>query len=166
MADRVGSPRKTMEERLGTQGDATKQQQRQRKGGDDDESAAKNSARGISIAGRNRDTAPYDEMRVVYVTGLPRNYSEDQIERMFSDIGRIDQIRMGIDKNQRFIGKAEIVYRLADYARSAIQVFDGETLYGTDDTLLNKVEIRFSNPQNWEYLENIKYKDSLPTARN
>ncbi|KAJ1719063.1 hypothetical protein LPJ53_006102 [Coemansia erecta] len=169
MVDRVGSPRRNMEGRLGAQGDARKQQiqqQRQRNGGDGDDSIDQSSDRGIPIAGRNRDTVPYDQLRVVYVTGLPRNYTEEKIERMFSDIGRIDQIRMGIDMNERFIGKAEIVYRVADDARSAIQVFDGETLYGTDDMLLNKVEIRYSNPQNWEYLENIKYKDSLPTARN
>ncbi|KAJ1810230.1 hypothetical protein LPJ56_005905, partial [Coemansia sp. RSA 2599] len=155
--DRLGPQAKGIESRLG---DNTKGGKRSRAKQSDS-----SSSRGLAIAGRTRDTKTYDEMRVVFAKGLPRNYTQEQIERMFGDVGRIDHVRMGIDKNNRFIGKAEITYRLAEDARSAIQLFDGEMLYGTESALLSKIEIGYSSPEAARMLESVRFEDSLPTPR-
>ncbi|KAJ2747745.1 hypothetical protein GGI20_000215 [Coemansia sp. BCRC 34301] len=118
-------------------------------------------ARGISIAGRSRNTTPYDEFRVVWVSGMPGSLTQEKIESVFGDVGRIDAVRMAIDSSGRFVGKAEIVYRLAEDARSAIQVFDGELLYGTDDVRVEKMSITYSSAANADYIDSLKYTQPL-----
>ncbi|KAJ2507485.1 hypothetical protein IWW47_001086 [Coemansia sp. RSA 2052] len=113
--------------------------------------------RGITIAGRSRDTTPYDELRVVWISGVPGSLTQEKIESVFGDVGRIDAVRMAIDGSGRFVGKAEIVYRLAEDARSAIQVFDGEMLYGTDDVRVEKMHITYSSIANADYIDGLKY---------
>ncbi|KAJ2817587.1 hypothetical protein GGI24_005358 [Coemansia furcata] len=116
-------------------------------------------ARGISIAGLSRDTTPYDEFRVVWVSGVPASLTQEKIESIFGDVGRIDAVRMAVDGTGRFFGKAEIVYRLAEDARSAIQVFDGELLYGTDmDARVEKMSITYSSVANADYIDALKYE--------
>ncbi|KAJ1938956.1 hypothetical protein GGF37_004599 [Kickxella alabastrina] len=126
---------------------------------------SKSSGRGLAIAGRSRDTTAHDAFRVIYATGIPHNFTSEQLERVFSDVGRVDSVRMGIDKNDRFIGKAEITYRQPEDARSAMQVFDGETLYGTDIKFHEKIAVRFSTPWDAEYLDELKFVSSLPQPR-
>ncbi|KAJ2392708.1 hypothetical protein H4S02_000630 [Coemansia sp. RSA 2611] len=120
--------------------------------------------RGISIAGRNRDTTAYDEVRVVWVTGIPQEYTQEKLENMFRDAGRIDKIRMAIDRNDRFVGKAEIEYRLPDDARNAIQVFDGEMLYTVDSRQV-MMHVTYSGPENSAYIDDLKFENTLPTPR-
>ncbi|KAJ1735042.1 hypothetical protein LPJ61_000762 [Coemansia biformis] len=123
------------------------------------------SARGITIARRTRDTAPYADMRVVWVTDLPHEYTSEKIENMFRDAGRIDSIRMAIDNQGRFVGKAEIFYRDADDARNAIQVFDGEMLYTTDSAGQVSMRVAYSSPSNSEYIDTLRHENSLPAPR-
>ncbi|KAJ2486814.1 hypothetical protein IWW37_005479 [Coemansia sp. RSA 2050] len=121
--------------------------------------AAADPVRGISIAGLSRDTTPYDEFRVVWVSGVPTGLTQEKIESVFGDVGRIDAVRMAIDGSGRFTGKVEIVYRLAEDARSAIQVFDGELLYGTDaNSRLEKMSITYSSITNADYIDALKYE--------
>ncbi|KAJ2910856.1 hypothetical protein GGI21_000437 [Coemansia aciculifera] len=114
----------------------------------------------ISIAGRGRDTIPYNEFRVVWVSGVPGSFTQEKIEGVFGDVGRIDAVRMAIDGSGRFVGKAEIVYHLAEDARSAIQVFDGEMLYGTDDVRVQKLTITYSSIANADYIDGLKHKQT------
>ncbi|PIA17943.1 hypothetical protein COEREDRAFT_80247 [Coemansia reversa NRRL 1564] len=123
------------------------------------------SSRGISIAGRNRDMTLYNEMRVVWVTDLPHDYTSEKIENMFSSTGRIDKVRMAQDKQGRFIGKAEVIYRMADDARDAIQTFDGETLYTTDSSGHVAMHVTYSSPENGSYIDDLRFKDTLPAPR-
>ncbi|KAJ2615685.1 hypothetical protein H4S08_001131 [Coemansia sp. RSA 1365] len=123
------------------------------------------SSRGISIAGSNRDMTLYNEMRVVWVTDLPHDYTSEKIENMFSSTGRIDKVRMAQDKQGRFIGKAEVIYRMADDARDAIQTFDGETLYTTDSSGHVAMHVTYSSPENGSYIDDLKFKDTLPAPR-
>ncbi|KAJ2798681.1 hypothetical protein H4R20_004731 [Coemansia guatemalensis] len=124
-----------------------------------------NSSRGISIAGRNRDMTQYNEMRVVWVTDLPHDYTSEKIENMLSSTGRIDNVRMALDKQGRFTGKAEVIYRMPDDARDAIQTFDGETLYTTDSRGHVAMHVSYSSPENGSYIDDLKFKDSLPAPR-
>ncbi|KAJ2548125.1 hypothetical protein EV175_004942 [Coemansia sp. RSA 1933] len=121
--------------------------------------------RGISISGRGRDTSLYDSMRVVWVTDLPHNYDSDKIKDLFSDVGRVDNVRMAIDCNNRFIGKAEVIYRVSDDARSAIQRFDGERLYTTDAIGVKTLNVTYSSVDNSDLIENLKFENSLPAPR-
>ncbi|KAJ2349166.1 hypothetical protein GGH92_002609, partial [Coemansia sp. RSA 2673] len=115
--------------------------------------------RGISIAGLSRDTTPYDEFRVVWISGVPVSLTQERIEAIFGDVGRIDAVRMAVDGTGRFIGKLEIVYRLAEDARSAIQVFDGEQLYGTDPNVrVEKMSITYSSVANADFIDALKYE--------
>ncbi|KAJ2887142.1 hypothetical protein H4R27_000172 [Coemansia aciculifera] len=115
--------------------------------------------RGISIAGLSRDTTPYDEFRVVWVSGVPASLTQERIESIFGDVGRIDTVRMAVDGTGHFVGKVEIVYRLAEDARSAIQVFDGELLYGTDPNVrVEKMNITYSSVANADYIDALKYE--------
>ncbi|KAJ2725432.1 hypothetical protein GGI07_001311 [Coemansia sp. Benny D115] len=152
--DRLGSA-PGIGSRLGAAGDSSKpkqpQQQQQAQPG-----------RGMAIAGRSKNTTAYTEMRVVLVKELPRSYTSEQIEKLFSDVGRIDSVRMAIDKNGRFNGMTEITYRQPEDARSALQTFDGETLYSTDISSIRKIHVGFSTPKDGEYIEALKYADSLP----
>ncbi|KAJ2689500.1 hypothetical protein IWW39_001412 [Coemansia spiralis] len=121
--------------------------------------AAADPVRGISIAGLSRDTTPYDEFRVVWVSGVPASLTQEKIESVFGDVGRIDAVRMAIDGFGNFTGKVEIVYRLAEDARSAIQVFDGELLYGTDvSSRVEKMSITYSSTANADYIDALKYE--------
>ncbi|KAJ2067011.1 hypothetical protein GGI16_009703, partial [Coemansia sp. S142-1] len=115
--------------------------------------------RGISIAGLSRDTTPYDEFRVIWISGVPVSLTQERIEAIFGDVGRIDAVRMAVDGTGRFIGKLEIVYRLAEDARSAIQVFDGEQLYGTDPNVrVEKMSITYSSVANADFIDALKYE--------
>ncbi|KAJ2710793.1 hypothetical protein H4R19_003575 [Coemansia spiralis] len=109
---------------------------------------------------------PYNEMRVVWVTDLPHEYTEEKIENMFRDAGRIDSIRMAVDVNGRFVGKAEVLYREADGARNAIQVFDGEMLYTTEAAGQVSMRVSFSSPDNGTYIDTLRHQSSLPAPRD
>ncbi|KAJ2083544.1 hypothetical protein H4R24_000707 [Coemansia sp. RSA 988] len=124
-----------------------------------------NPSRGISIVGRNRDMSQYNEMRVIWVTDLPREYTSEKIESMLNSTGRIDKVRMALDKQGRFTGKAEVVYRMPDDARDAIQTFDGETLYTTDSRGHIAMHVTYSSPDKGSYIDDLKSKDSLPAPR-
>ncbi|KAJ2851298.1 hypothetical protein IWW36_001195 [Coemansia brasiliensis] len=130
-----------------------------------DEEPDARSGRGLAIAGRTRDTSSYTELRVVWVTGIPHEYTEEKLEAMFRDAGRIDKIRLAVDKNNRFLGKAEITYRLADDARNAIQVFDGEMLYTLDSRQL-MMHVTYSDPQNGDYIDGLRFENTLPAPRS
>ncbi|KAI9503182.1 hypothetical protein GGI25_001893 [Coemansia spiralis] len=121
--------------------------------------------RGIAIAGTSRDTSLYDSMRVVWATNLPHNYDLEKVKNIFSDVGRVDDVRMAIDSNGRFVGKAEVVYRIPDDARSAIQNFDGETLYTADAAGIKVMNVTYSSAENAAYIENLKFENSLPAPR-
>ncbi|KAI8319959.1 hypothetical protein GQ54DRAFT_298987 [Martensiomyces pterosporus] len=121
--------------------------------------------RGIAIAGSGRDAAPYEAFLVIWVAGLPHSFTEDKIKDVFSDVGRIDKIRMAIDSKGRFLGKAEITYRLADDARSAVQVFDGETLYGADLAHVEPLRVTYSDIEKSAYLDNLKFENTLPEPK-
>ncbi|KAJ2158260.1 hypothetical protein GGF46_003902 [Coemansia sp. RSA 552] len=122
------------------------------------------SQRGLAIARRSRDTKPYLDMRVVWVTGLPHEMTSEKLERMFSNTGRVDAVRMAIDKRDRFVGKAEIEYRLAEDARDAIQVFDGEMLY-SEEGLQTSMSVSHSDPVNADYIDDLKFENTLPAPR-
>ncbi|KAJ2839011.1 hypothetical protein J3B01_001005 [Coemansia erecta] len=125
----------------------------------------RNSARGVAIAGSKVDPAPYNEMRVVWVTGIPHEYTEEKLEDMFRDAGRVDTIRMAVDMRGRFVGKAELVYRQPDDARTAIQVFDGETLYSVDSRQV-MMHVTYSNAANAEYVNGLRFENTLPAPRS
>ncbi|KAJ2659606.1 hypothetical protein IWW48_003445 [Coemansia sp. RSA 1200] len=122
-------------------------------------------ARGITIAGRTRNTSLYDSMRAVWVINLPHNYDSDKIKDLFSDVGRVDNVRMAIDRNGRFIGKAEIVYRIPEDARSAIQRFDGEGLYTTDAIGIKTINVAYSSIERADFIDNLKFESTLPSPR-
>ncbi|KAJ2855255.1 hypothetical protein GGI22_004199 [Coemansia erecta] len=121
--------------------------------------------RGIVISGRNRDTSLYDSMRVVWVTDLPHHYDFDKIKDLFSDVGRVDNVRMAIDVNNRFIGKAEVIYRIPEDARSAIQRFDGERLYTTDAIGVKTMNVTYSSVDNSDFIDSLKFENTLPAPR-
>ncbi|KAJ1962209.1 hypothetical protein GGI12_002780 [Dipsacomyces acuminosporus] len=73
---------------------------------------------------------------------------------------------MAVDKNSRFLGSAEITYRLADDARSAIQSFDGETLYGADLANVEPLRVTYSDPEKSMFLDDLKFENSLPTPND
>ncbi|KAJ2768744.1 hypothetical protein IWQ56_002613 [Coemansia nantahalensis] len=109
--------------------------------------------------------APYAEMRVVWVTDLPHEYTEEKIENMFRDAGHISSIRMAVDVNGRFVGKAEVHYSEADSARNAIQVFDGEMLYTTEAARQVAMRVSYSSFDNGMYIDSLRHQSSLPAPR-
>ncbi|KAJ2662983.1 hypothetical protein IW148_002705 [Coemansia sp. RSA 1199] len=123
------------------------------------------SSRGLAIAQGAMDPAPYNEMRVVWVTGIPHEYTEEKLEGMFRDAGRVDAVRMAVDVRGRFVGKAELVYRQPDDARTAIQVFDGETLY-TADSRQVMMHVTYSNVTNAAYVNELRFENTLPAPRS
>ncbi|KAJ2780051.1 hypothetical protein H4R18_003666 [Coemansia javaensis] len=124
------------------------------------QSAAGAAAKGLAIAGRTRDTAAYDGLRVVWVTSLPRDYTREKIETIFRDTGRIEAVRMAVDKDGLFAGKAEVVYCAADDARDAIQAFDGETLFTADSAGQVSMRVMYSSPKNAAYIDALRYESS------
>lgn len=71
------------------------------------------------------------ENRAIYVTNLPKDTNEIEIEEVFSKYGIIDQgadgnkrIKMYTDEEGKFNGEALIVYFKKDSIRLAIQMLD------------------------------------------
>ncbi|KAJ1668795.1 hypothetical protein IW140_000137 [Coemansia sp. RSA 1813] len=153
--DRLSGVKSPINSRLGGEGSTPKSSKKDDSG----------PARGISITGRSRDTSLYDSMRVVWVTDIPRHYDADKIKDLFSDVGRVDNVRMAIDNNDRFIGKAEVIYRIPEDARSAIQRFDGERLYTTDAVGVKTINVTYSSVENADFIDNLKFENTLPAPR-
>ncbi|KAJ2496477.1 hypothetical protein GGH96_005802 [Coemansia sp. RSA 1972] len=153
--DRASNGKRSINDRLGTG----------RSSRESSQDEARNSARGVAIARSKVDPAPYNEMRVVWVTGIPHEYTEEKLEGMFRDAGRVDTIRMAVDVRGRFVGKAELVYRQADDARTAIQVFDGETLYSVDSRQV-MMHVAYSSVKNAEYVNGLRFENTLPAPRS
>lgn len=119
----------------------------------------------ISIAGTHRDETPYEEKRVVWVVNIPNDYTEERIKSMFGDVGRVDEVRMAIDKDGLFAGKAELLYRKAADARSAIQTFDGEGLISVNHARIRKLVIGYSSTEQANYIDRLKNFSATPNRQ-
>ncbi|OMJ23817.1 hypothetical protein AYI69_g4854 [Smittium culicis] len=118
-----------------------------------------NDPRGVSIFAVSRDPKIYSDKRAIWVENFDRTVHEKELRDIFGQVGPIESLTMGVDKFNRSLCKAEIVYKNSGIAKDAVQFISGEVY---TNKIGFRLDVTYSSLEKYNELVDYKYKSSLP----